>query len=107
MRCNIKYMRQYLLSAILILFFAQGFTQVITPETASKKARKYFDEGIQMAMNSNFEEAILAFNKAVEAEPRFITAYVFGADAYQQSGKHAEAENFLNKAIELQPDYDR
>ncbi|MBK6730763.1 MAG: hypothetical protein IPG60_07285 [Bacteroidetes bacterium] len=57
-------------------------------------------------MGSNFKEAAEAFKQAVTIEPEFITAYIYGGDAYQQAGLHVEAEEFLEKAIDLQADYD-
>ncbi|HET8962357.1 MAG TPA: OmpA family protein, partial [Chitinophagales bacterium] len=99
-------MRNFIITGIFCFTFFGSYSQVVTPETASKKARKYFDEGIQLAMGSNFKEAAEAFKQAVTIEPEFITAYIYGGDSYQQSGMHTEAEEFLEKAIELQDDYD-
>lgn len=100
-----KNMKAFLIAALLCFSLLQGYSQVVTPETASKKSRKFFDKGIQMAMGGSFDQAIAAFNQAIAIEPEFITAYIYCADAYQQSGMHAEAESYLEKAIELEPDY--
>lgn len=80
--------------------------QIVTPENASKKAKKYFEEGIQQAMNNNPDMAITAFEKAIAESPNFITAYIYCADAFQQTGNHFMAHKYLDIAIQLQPDYD-
>ncbi|MFN3940162.1 MAG: hypothetical protein ACK4IY_06220, partial [Chitinophagales bacterium] len=94
----------HLLLICITAIGAQG--QLTTPENASKKAKKYFEEGIQQAMQSNPEGAITAFEKAIAESPAFITAYIYCADAYQQTGNHVMAHNYFNTAIQLQPDYD-
>lgn len=99
-------MRYFILSAIYMVLYLQASGQIVTPETASKKARKYFDTGIQKAIGGDTEGAIVAFVAAVEAEPQFITAFIYGGDAYQQAEQHQNAKQFYEQAIELQADYD-
>ncbi|MBK8682034.1 MAG: hypothetical protein IPN31_09050 [Bacteroidetes bacterium] len=91
-------MRHLIITGLFCFTFFQSYSQIVTPETASKKARKFFDTGIQMAMGSNFKEAAEAFKQAVTIEPEFITAYIYGGDAYQQAGLHVEAEEFFRKS---------
>ncbi len=50
--------------------------------------------------NVLWEEAIRHFNKAIEKDTCFADAYYLRGASYQQIGKHKEALNDLNKAIE-------
>ena len=55
---------------------------------------KYFEEG-------KYEEAILAFDKAIEIEPKRYEAYLALADAYIANGQKDKAISLLEDAMEI------
>ena len=69
-----------------------------------EEALAYFKKGIKLSRENKLEEAIQAFQKAVELKEDFFEAYVdLGAFLFQQQ-KDDEAEKILLKALELRPE---
>jgi len=81
---------------------------LVKEETLEQKmgeeAVAYFKKGIKLSRENKLEEAIQAFQKAVELKEDFVEAYVnLGAFLFQQQ-KDDEAEKILLKALELRPE---
>lgn len=57
-------------------------------------AHKYLEE-------QDFEQAVIAFNEAIEIDERCIEAYAGGIEAYLQSGNTEELSVFYEKALEV------
>lgn len=76
-----------------------------TPEQKQEReAISFFDEGAKLAGENKLDQAIQAFQKAVELKPDFAEAYLnIGILCFQQQ-KDDEAEKALLKANELKPD---
>lgn len=93
---------------ILLLILAHSAVngQVVTNENANKKATKAMEQGIQLAMGMEYEAALNAFQAAIDAEPRFINAWMFAGDVCSQTGQYAKAKNYYQGAIDIQDDYD-
>jgi tetratricopeptide (TPR) repeat protein len=69
-----------------------------------EEAMAYFKKGIKLSGENKLEEAIQAFQKAVELKEDFFEAFVnLGAFLFQQQ-KDDEAEKALLKALELRPE---
>ncbi|NIO48263.1 MAG: tetratricopeptide repeat protein [Candidatus Aminicenantes bacterium] len=69
-----------------------------------EEAIAYFKKGTKLSREKKLEEAIQAFQKAVELKEDFFEAYVnLGAFLFQQQ-KDDEAEKALLKALELRPE---
>jgi len=69
-----------------------------------EEAIAYFEKGTKLSKDNKIEEAIQAFQKAVELKEDFFEAYVnLGAFLFQQQ-KDDEAEKALLKAFELRPE---
>jgi len=69
-----------------------------------EEAIAYFKKGTELSRENKLEEAIQAFQKAVELKEDFFEAYVnLGAFLFQQQ-KDDEAEKALLKGIELRPE---
>jgi len=69
-----------------------------------EEAIAYFKKGAELSGENKIEEAIQAFQKAVELKEDFFEAYVnLGAFLFQQQ-KDDEAERVLLKALELRPE---
>lgn len=93
-----------LLSAIVTLSFGQGKPKPADFGIQSKKALKYYMEGLQQAQWRNRMEAINFFEEAIKIEPNFAHAhYQLGVNAYVKK-KYGEAMTHLEKVSELKPE---
>lgn len=63
--------------------------------------QEYLDLGDKYLLELNYEEAVVAFSKAIELEPREISAYEKLADAYVSQGDEKQALETLNKAVSV------
>ena len=66
-------------------------------------AADWFDKGTALYQAGNIRDAIEAYNKAIELDPRYADSYNSRGIAYSNSGKTWQAFNDYNKAIELNP----
>jgi tetratricopeptide (TPR) repeat protein len=69
--------------------------------SAEVKAR--FDEGVKFANQGMYAEAVDAFNKALEKDPKQPGILARAANAYGQLEKYEEALDYYQKAIDLSP----
>ena len=65
----------------------------------------YYNMGIALQMQSKFEEAIEAYNKALAIKPDHENAYYNMGIAFKSQGKLDEAVEAYKKAIFIKPDY--
>lgn len=89
-----------------------GILSLILLSGCQKKMsfQDYLDLGEKYLLDSNYEEAIVAFGKAIELEPKELAVYEKLADAYTAQGKAEEALKVLQQAIsvfEALPDQER
>jgi tetratricopeptide (TPR) repeat protein len=66
-------------------------------------ANEWFEEGRAFLNQSNYDDAILAFDKAIKLEPQYIDAWKGKGSAYLRQEEYAEAVKAFDKAIELDP----
>jgi len=78
--------------------------EIAEGQKREEEAIAYFKKGTELSRENKLEEAIQAFQKAVELKEDFFEAYVnLGAFLFQQQ-KDDEAEKALLKALELRPE---
>ena len=91
----------------------------IAPETSQKKEeqKKYialtnelnavdwFDRGSSLIVSGQFQDAITAFNKAIELNPEYARAYSVRGFAYAKTDQPQKGIKDCDKAIELKPNY--
>ncbi len=78
--------------------------EIAEEQEREEQAIAYFKKGTELSGKNKLEEAIQAFQKAVELKEDFFEAYVnLGAFLFQQQ-KDDEAEKALLKAFELRPE---
>lgn len=53
----------------------------------------------------DYENAIIAFNKVIEVDPKNIQAYLGLSTAYEKTDRNEEAIDALEKVIEIDPEY--
>ena len=78
--------------------------EITLEQNMEEEAIAYFKKGVKLSRENKLEEAIQAFQKAVELKEDFVEAYMnLGAFLFQQQ-KDDEAEKALLKALELRPE---
>jgi flagellar motor protein MotB len=77
----------------------------ITKKTATGKAKKHFDQGMEYTRTSAYEKAVSEFNKALKEEPKFIDAMIQLAAMYYEMARFAEAEVAFEKAVAMDKAY--
>ena len=88
---KIKILIIAILMAISSIFIYKG-------AIAPKLYDKYLDTGIKYLMDGQYEEAILAFDKAIKIEPKTTEARVYQAKAYVGNEEFDKAVNVLEEA---------
>jgi superkiller protein 3 len=76
--------------------------EVKLPEKMS--ASEYYNYGLEHIKKGGFDEAIAAWEKALELEPTMINAYEKLAKAYYTQGKFSKAGAIYRKELTLKPD---
>jgi outer membrane protein OmpA-like peptidoglycan-associated protein len=99
-------MRKFMFLLLVMTGSLQLSAQVVTTKDASKKAIKELERGITFAMGQQFDDALAAFEKAIDAEPGFISAWIFAGDVCMETKQYEKARSFFAGAIDLQDDYD-
>ena len=66
-------------------------------------ASTYFDQGLTRVGNGKYEEAIAAFDRAIELRPDYADAYVNRGVARAYLGQYEEAVADFDQALQLQP----
>jgi tetratricopeptide (TPR) repeat protein/protein involved in polysaccharide export with SLBB domain len=84
-----------------------GTTNSATPSdsnTDSNDARSYFDLGVRQARAGHYEEATLAFRRAILLDRNNAGAYSELGDAYAALGRWRESVDAYEQAARLRPD---
>lgn len=68
-----------------------------------ERARAFVEEGLRHAEGGRWDEAIGAYKKAVEVDPRYAEAYLDLGDAYMSSGNYREGFAAYRQAIAVAP----
>jgi Flp pilus assembly protein TadD len=66
-------------------------------------ATEWFEKGHKLVGSGNYTDAVKAFSKAIELNPKDVSAYKSRGIAYAKLGNTQQAINDYNKAIELNP----
>ncbi len=68
-------------------------------------AETYFRRGYMMSELKRYQEAIVAYNKAIQLKPDYAEAYYNRGGAKYHLGQHGTAISDYDKAIQIEPDY--
>ncbi len=69
------------------------------------EARRYFEQGLEYSRRNQWELAIQAYRRAVQAEPRFVEAWTNLGYAYRKIKDYARSVEAYQRALSLRPDY--
>jgi len=104
-----KYTRLFFFFAlVLFLLPQQSCSQTYaTKKSAEGKAKRIFDRGKEYRKNNHTDKAIKDFNSVIAMQPDFIDAYLQLAGIQVNQKNWAAAKVNLQKAVELDPTYDK
>ena len=71
---------------------------------STNKLTKQLELGRNYLLEENYEQAIVAFTKAIEIDNNNIEAYNMLADIYMAQGKYEEAKKILEQGIKVTQD---
>ena len=91
-------MRKTILNILCCTFFFCA-----SASAADVKPSNWVDRGVALVMEGKYDEAIKAFDKAIEQNPKDAVAYNNRGAAYGQIGNYKQQIEDSNKAIELNP----
>ena len=72
-------------------------------QSQNAEAMKYFGDAERFFSTGNYQEAVTAYSKAVELDPKFAKAWVYMGDAYVGLGNVEKGIESYRKAIEINP----
>jgi tetratricopeptide (TPR) repeat protein len=73
--------------------------------TSSLAAYEYFIRGVELQNNKSMNQAVIAYSKAIELDPRYAVAYYNRGLAYYDLKQYDKSIQDNNRAIELKPNY--
>ncbi len=82
-----------------------SFLLLLSPATLvlADSASDFYQRGLDNALSGNYQEAIKAYNKAIELDPKHAAAYGSRGAAYASIGNYQQAIKDSDSAIELEP----
>jgi tetratricopeptide (TPR) repeat protein len=81
----------------------QAAAQAYKRNIDNLNATEWLERGHKLGISGNYADAIKAYSKVIELNPRDLTAYVNRGTAYAFLGNYQQAIQDYNKAIELNP----
>ena len=78
-------------------------TSHASAEKEEQDAINWNNKGFALASLGQYEEALKAYDKAIELKPDFSVAWNNKAFSFSSLGRYEEALNAYDKAIELKP----
>ena len=88
-----------------VLFFFIIFVLITAYVVSAKTAIEWNVEGTNFENEGRYEEAIEAYNKAIEINPQDINAWNCKGNAFSNLGKYEEANEAYDEAIKINPQF--
>ncbi len=89
--------------AVILALTSAACTPQEAPREAQIAALRLTDQGYEFLENSQFKAAAALFDQAIKADGRNIRAYQGKGIAFDQLGKHNEAESAYKTALDIDP----
>ena len=89
-------MRGIKAALFLFLFLGSSACLATSPED-------YFNAGMELFKNGDYEKAVHYFHAAVEQRPDYWQAYMFLGEAYYQTANRTEAILAIDESLRLHP----
>lgn len=87
------------------LFIVLSSLSAFADTSSVNSAQRAVQRGIQLAQAGSIKEAIVAFQQAIELNPRDASVYLYLNRAYQEIDALDEALQACRTAVELRPDF--
>ncbi len=91
--------------SVLMVIVICGVCLLGCTAKASESLDEFIVLGTQYLLDRNYEEAVVAFDKAINVDGKCIIAYVGKADANLGLENYPEAESVFSKIIEIDEAY--
>ncbi len=78
---------------------------LVIPACGQETEEEYLDEGVALAMQGKYDEAIQAFDEAIRLDPEDALAWNNKGVALAMQGKYDEAIQAYDETIRLYPEY--
>lgn len=82
---------------------ATSGNQSLAPSTEQTEAENYLSQGIALGEQGRYDEAVQAFNKAIEINPQYEAAWYLKGAALDRQGRYDEAIQACDMAIDINP----
>lgn len=92
-----------IMAVVSLTGFGQGNGGTLT--TTNKRAEKFFSDALQSYDNRNYAQSLAALQKATEADPDFIEAWILTGDLYSEQNLNKDAKEAYQKAVEINPNF--
>lgn len=99
----IKYILAFCAFCSFSFVQAQDF---ITIKTAPEKLKRQYAEAYQYIEGQDWLKGIAQLQQLIKKNPTFVNPYIIIGDTYRQLKKMDSAVVYLNKALEIAPDYE-
>jgi Flp pilus assembly protein TadD len=96
------YLRSTSVAALLAVAMAMP-AAAAEDRGSAKEAKEQVDFGIRVAQNGLWREALYRWERAVELDPTYASAWNNLAIAYEQAGRFEDARKAYEAAIKLDP----
>ena len=87
------------LAAVVVLAVAGGVLALCLRGDDTPTWQEQYDLGVRYLSEGRYEEAIIAFNAAIEIDPKREDAYLAMADVYMEQGNYEQAQAVLNQGL--------
>jgi tetratricopeptide (TPR) repeat protein len=84
---------------------ADGQSKATVKAKNSQPELDYTKRGTMYSKKGNYQEAIKAYDKAIEVNPSYAIAYYNRSVAYTKTGQYERAINDCNKVLQLDPQH--
>ena len=91
------------LRAVVVLAALVFFAPAVSAGDVRSEAKEQVEFGIKVAQSGLWKEATYRWQKAVEIDPTYPSAWNNLAIAYEQQGNFEQAQKAYEKALELDP----
>ncbi len=100
----IKFITVFVVAAVLLIGGNWAMNRFFGMDPIDREARGYISSAEQALSMGNYEDAIAAYQQAIETQPEMYDAYIGLGVLYELQGREEEARQMLAKAEELLAD---
>lgn len=98
-----EWMKVAVLSVLVLLAYSCASMSKKEIKSEKENAEDYYHKGMKEFKEGDYEEAIVAFKKAVELNDKYFKAYYALGQSYEKRNKTKEAEEAYEEALKIDP----